>query len=254
MSKLIPKATLYLKKRSPTILTCMSAAGVVVTAVLAAKATPKALKLLEKAEDEKGEELTKLETLLVATPAYISAVVVGTSTIACIFGANNLNKRQQAFIASAYALVNNSYKEYRNKLIELHGEEADQEVQTEMARQNCNYHQTDLDVPDNKVIFYDQISKRSIRCYERELMDAEYHLNRNFALRGWATLNEFYTFLGLKPTDYGNTVGWSMDDGYAWIDFQHHLVKKNDGSIFYVIDMMFVPDELPEDYVECMEV
>ena len=39
---LVPKVERFLKKASPTILTCIGAAGVVATAVMAAKATPKA--------------------------------------------------------------------------------------------------------------------------------------------------------------------------------------------------------------------
>ena len=45
-TRLVPKAERFLKKASPTILTCIGAAGVVATAVMAAKATPKALKLI----------------------------------------------------------------------------------------------------------------------------------------------------------------------------------------------------------------
>jgi hypothetical protein len=32
---------------------------------------------------------------------------------------------------------------------------------------------------------------------------AEYHLNRNYILRGEAVINELYEFLGLEPTDWG---------------------------------------------------
>ncbi len=43
----------FLKKNAGTILTCIGAVGVVATAVMSAKATPKAIELLEKAEAEK---------------------------------------------------------------------------------------------------------------------------------------------------------------------------------------------------------
>ena len=45
--KLDPKIGRSLKKASPTILTCIGAAGVVATAVLAVKATPKADSLIK---------------------------------------------------------------------------------------------------------------------------------------------------------------------------------------------------------------
>lgn len=148
---------------------------------------------------------------------------------------------------SAYTLLNNYYKEYRGKLMELYGEETDIEIRNAMARTHCNYHQIGLDAPDGKVIFYEEISGESILCYEREVMDAEYHLNRNFTLRGYALLNELYEFLGLPLTEYGGTVGWSVYSGIGWIDFQHRLIDNDDGGIpCYAIDMIFPPEVLEE--------
>ena len=46
---------MFLKRQSPTILSVISAGGVVGTAVLAVKATPKAMKILEDRKRENGE-------------------------------------------------------------------------------------------------------------------------------------------------------------------------------------------------------
>ena len=78
---------------------------------------------------------------------------------------------------------------------------------------------------------------------EKEVMDAEYHINRNFALRGETNLNEFYEFLGLDPTDAGCEIGWDIySDEYAfeklWIDFEHHLVVTEDGTEYYRIEIV----------------
>ena len=54
--KLHQKAGRVLRKASPTILTCIGAVGVVATAVLAVKATPKALRLIEIAEDHRHDD------------------------------------------------------------------------------------------------------------------------------------------------------------------------------------------------------
>lgn len=117
-----------------TLLTCIGAIGVVATSVMAVKATPKATRLLEASEKEKGEKLTKMEVVKIAGPAYVPAAIVGASTIACIFGANILTKQSQASLASAYALLDRSYKEYRNKVNTLYGEEADDEVRVEVTK------------------------------------------------------------------------------------------------------------------------
>ena len=53
--KLSQKAGQALKKASPTILTCIGAVGVVATAVLAVKATPKALEMV-RADSRKNHD------------------------------------------------------------------------------------------------------------------------------------------------------------------------------------------------------
>lgn len=241
------KSALYLKRSFPTILCCIAAAGVVVTAVTAVRATPKAMRLLAEAEKKKGGDLTKTEAVLVAVPVYIPAAAIGFGTVCCIFGANVLNRRHQASLMSACTLLRNYHKEYSGKLTELYGKEADDAIRNAMAREHCDFHLIDCDVPDGKVIFYDEISGESVTRYEREVIDAEYHLNRNFALRGHAFLNELYEFLGMPATEYGKTAGWSISSGIAWVDFEHRLIDGDTAGLpCYAIDMIFQPEVLEE--------
>ena len=158
MNKLVNQSKRFLNRNLSTILTCLGGAGVVVTSVLAVKATPKALKLLETAKEKKGEELTSFEVIRTAGPIYIPAIITGVSTIACIFGANVLNKRSQAALMSAYALLDNSYKDYKKKVVELYGEEADREVKSSIAKDK--YEETDVKVDDTKKLFFDFYSSR----------------------------------------------------------------------------------------------
>ncbi len=226
------------------ILCCFATFGVVGTAVMTAKAALKAEKILKKPENE---GLCKKELFLKAAPVYIPAIMLGLGTICCIFGVHTLNKKRQASLIGAYSLINNSYQEYRRKLTELYGKDVDIEIRNAMAREHCNFHQIGFDKPDEKALFYDEISGESVFCYEREIMDAEYHLNRNFALRGYAFLNEFYEFLGLPPTEYGGIAGWAVISGMGWIDFEHRMIDNDDGgAACYSIDMIFYPEVLEE--------
>lgn len=106
------KRKAHLKHAAPTVLSIIGAVGVVITAVSSAKVTPKALEVLEKEEKEKQKKLTKYEKFYFAAPIYIPTVLFGGFTIGCIFGANILNKKQQASLISAYALVNESYRRF----------------------------------------------------------------------------------------------------------------------------------------------
>ena len=254
LQKMTYHAQRYLKTNSSTILTFIGATGVVITAVTAVKATPKAIQLLKEATDEKGEDLTKLEKVKVAGPAYIPSVLIGASTIACIFGSNILNKNQQAALTSAYALVDNAYKEYRAKVVELLGEETDIQIRDAIIKDKVkeDWHSytpglNSLDLSGDKCLFYDEIGERYFEANPGDVFSAEYHLNRNFTLRGCANVNEFYMFLGLEETEAGETLGWSGDDflesGMSpWIDFDHRIVELEDGLQCIVISPLLGPD------------
>ena len=79
-----------------------------------------------KTKEEKGEKLSKWEKVKAAS--YVPAVLIGAATVTCVIGANLLTSRRQANIASAYALVNELYKQYQNKVREIYGDEVHQEI------------------------------------------------------------------------------------------------------------------------------
>lgn len=247
LQKLALRSRGFVKRNSPTILTCVGVVGVVATSVLTAKAATKASHILEEARAEKGEDLTAFETINVALPIYLPAILSGAATITCIFGANAINKQKQASLVSAYGLLDQSYKEYKKKVEELYGEGADANVRNEIAKSKYTGKEK-RPTSDDAVLFFDQYSNRYFWSTMQDVKDAEYHFNRNFVLRTYAELNEFYEFLGLEPTAFGAEVGWSMDAGsqwygYEWVDFYHEYHESDDPDVpsYYTIEMPFGP-------------
>lgn len=152
----------FLKRHSSTILTVIGAIGVGATAVIAVKDTPKALRIIDEAEQEKGEELTVKEKIITAGPVYIPAIAVGVSTIACIFGANALNKRNQAALMSAYALLDQSYKDYKRKVSDIYGEDADKKIIEEVTKEELEPRDNTDDTDDSNVVtIFDGTTMRS---------------------------------------------------------------------------------------------
>ena len=96
--------------------------------------------------------------------------------------------------------------------------------------------------PEVSRTFYDSFSQRYFESTIEKVIQAEYHLNRNFMFAGVIPLNDFYEFLGLEKTELGDAVGWSNCNGdIYWIDFDHHRLTLDDGMEIYVIDMVFEP-------------
>lgn len=238
-----------MKINKSLILSVIAGTGVIATCVFVGIETPKAIQLLEKEKKKKGTKLTKTETVITASKAYWPAIALGTGTIFCIFGIHVFNVKQQTSLVAAYTLVNKNFAKYREALINLYGEEADKKVRDEVILQNCNYHHIGCDVPDEKATWVEEISGESLEAYEKEIIDAEYHFNRNFTMRGYASLNEFYEFLGLPQTEYGDSVGWTSTDGIAWVDFEHRIVNNGDdgGGCVFSIWPKFEPSL---DYLE----
>ena len=264
---LLKQAGNAMKKVSPTILTCLGAIGVVATAVLAVKATPKAMEMV-KADSRKNHDgdpyaATKVEVVKSCWKCHIPAVITGTATITCIFGVNILNRRQQASLTSAYALVSHSYSDYKRKVKEHYGEEAHKKVMESIASEKVDKDHVITspgimgsscldfeDADEEERLFYDSFSGRYFTSTIGKVLQAEYHLNRNFALNGGGiALNHFYDLLGIADIPEGNTIGWFVNDEMYWIDFDHSKAILEDGLECYIIDMVYTPGT-EEDYCE----
>lgn len=248
---------LFIKRNTPTILTCLGAAGVVATAVMAVKGTPKALSLLENAKEEKGEELTKIEKFKIAGPVYIPSAITGAATIACIFGSNVISKNQQAALMSAYALLDNSYKEYRKKADELYGEEAGKQIRGEIAKDKYAGDATLLD--DDKELFYDFYSGRYFESTREAVLLAQYETNRSMFVNYAVGLNEYYRLLGLEELPEYDSMGWScgqIEEAYwhPWIEFQHEETIIDDDASEYdeglKCTIIYLPFDPFVDYLE----
>jgi len=254
VSQKIARSTVgFIKRHSALILTCVSATGVVVTAVLTAQATPKAIRLLKEAEAEKGGELTKTECVKAAWKPYIPAAAVGVTTILCIFGSNYMSRRQSAAMAATYALLGKSYSEYKNKVCELYGQEAHEKVMEALAMERArdvdiwaatatiDAYNGFADADEEERLFYNAVTKTYFQSTISRVLQAEYHLNRNFVLEGAVSLNDFCEFLGIKPVKHGDDLGWNCYNDILWIDFGHTKTVLDDGLECYIIDVAFEP-------------
>lgn len=250
MGKFLQLTKSFLNRNASTILTCIGAGGVIATSVIAVKATPKALKMLELAKEEKGEDLTTFEKVKVAGPAYIPAVVTGASTIACIFGANVLNKRNQASLVSAYALLDSTYKKYRTKANELYGEDTSKKIFEAVARDELD--DEDISVEKGLQLFYDTTSMRYFEATIEAVQQAEFDLNKQLLATGYASLADFYDLLDLPITDYSDRLGWSTyargwQDACGSIEFEHKKIVLDDGLECYLVYILTEPSL---DYLE----
>lgn len=243
LSKIVTDVKTSMSKRSPEILTGLGVAGLVTTTVLAVRATPKALKLLEDAEYEKEEPLTASEKVKVAWKPYIPAVISGVTSISCIIGANSVNARRNAALAAAYNLSKTALTEYKEKVVETIGEKKAKSIKDKIAKDKINKDPVSksevIITGKGDTLCYDAFNSRYFYSDIDTIKKAVNELNRRMLNEMYISLNDFYSELDLRHSGNGEKLGWNLDDGLVEIEFSSQL--SDDGRPCLVLDYMVAP-------------
>lgn len=243
-ANLLKSTRTVLVKHSPEILTGMGIAGMVMTTVLAIKATPKALKLIEdKKKEEHTDKLTPVDTVKVAWKPYIPVAITGVTSIACIIGASSVNLRRNAALATAYTLSETALKEYKDKVIETIGEKKEKVIRENIDKD----HVEQMPVSKSNVIItqkgdtlcLDYHAGRYFKSDKDHIDRAVNKLNAQMNRDMYVSLNELYDELGLEHTVLGDDLGWSMDDGLIEINYSSQLT--DEGQPVLVMNYQVAP-------------
>lgn len=235
----------FASKRSPEILTGIGIAGMITTTILAVRATPKALKLIEEQKEEESvDELSSFEVVKAAWKPYIPAMVTCIASTACLIGASSVNTKRNAALATAYKLSETALSEYRDKVVETIGEKKERIVRDKVAEERVKKNpvsKNEVIVTGNgKTLCFDPISGRYFMCSIETIKKAENTLNKQMLhdISGYVSLNEFYDELGLDHTSVGNDLGWNTNQ-LIDIDFSSQLNDNGEPSV--VLDYLVAP-------------
>lgn len=223
-------------KHSPEILTGVGIAGMVTTTVLAVKATPQALMLIEDARFEKHDDLDVKETVKVCWKCYIPAAVTGAVSIGCLVGASAVSVKRNAALATAYALSETALAEYREKVVETIGEKKEQGVRDKVAKQQIEKQpvvKSEIIVTGKgDSLCFDPLSARYFTSDIEFIKKAENKLNKRMIhdIGGYISINDFYDELNLPHTDIGDMLGWNSDN-LMDLDISAHVTEDGRPSL-----------------------
>lgn len=245
MAQLMRVAKTSITKHSPEILTGIGIAGMITTTVLAVKATPKAIRLIEEAKEEKGEDLTKTETVKTCWKAYIPAAATCVASTACLIGASSVSIRRNAMLATAYKLSETAFSEYKEKVVETIGDEKEKIVREKVSEERIKKNP----ITKNEIImtdygdtqFYETLSGRYFKSNIEQIKKVVNYLNKDMLqdMFGTISLNEFYDELELERIDLGDELGWRVDKGLIEIDFTSKIA--DNGKPCIVLDYINAP-------------
>ena len=233
LSAIMKNAQVWMSKHSPEILTGLGIAGMVTTTVLAVKATPKALLLIEDRKDEldlySDEKLPVVETLKVAWKPYIPAAVTGTISVACLIGASSVHLRRNTALAAAYHLSETALGEYKEKVIETIGEHKEKNIRNKIDKdhveKNPPQNNEVIITGDGDTLCFDYHSGRYFKTSIDKLKKIENTLNSRLLREDYISLNDLYDELGLSFTQIGDDLGWHVSKGLIEFGFSSQLVN-----------------------------
>lgn len=262
-----------IQKKSPEILIVAGVIGVVAGAVMACVATTKVSKVLDDAkekidqihedevvledgskDEESQKELTRtyLHTGVELIKLYAPSIMIGALSLTSIIGSNHILKKRNIALAAAYATVDKTFKEYRDRVKTALGEESDKELRFGVTSQKVDKVVTDENGKEKKVKetikVTDDINATSeyARFFDEACdgwdPDPEFSLsylriqqnlmNDKLKSQGHLFLNEVYDHLGYPRTRAGAVVGWVYDPergtGDNYVDFGIYDVNRKE--------------------------
>lgn len=223
MPSLVPvlrRAVSGVKHNSPIILTGLAVGGVVTTAILAVRATPKAIRILEDSTlswQKDGEPMVKnrkLESIKLVWPLYVPAVLTGAATIAAIIGAQSINSRRQAALIGAFTITEGAFQEYRDQVTEVLGKQKEQGVRDAVIQKKVDENPpTDFVVMNQgNVLCFDTYTGRYFESTAEKIRAAQNDFNEMLEGDVYLSLNEFYHILGLDEAIVGEQVGFAVEN------------------------------------------
>lgn len=208
------RASTFVTNNTPAILTAFGVAGVFSTAYLTHKAAQKSTRhmTLYMLQHEEDYIYTKKELLELVWRYYIPPVIMGVATVSCIVGAQAVNARRQAALIGAYTVVERAYNEYKDKVVESIGEKKESEVRDKVMEERIARTPAPegLVLSADEYLCYDALSDRYFKSDIETLRRAQNDINEQVFNDMYASLNEFYSKIGLASLPMGETMGWNI--------------------------------------------
>lgn len=253
------KVGFTLKKHSPEILVVTGIVGVVASAVMACKATTKLNDVVEKGKTEIADvhdkaadveagiisaevytpEIQRKELAMAYAKTgyelvklYAPAVTVGVLSLTAIVSSNNILRKRNVALASAYAATEKLFKEYRGRVVDRFGKEIDRELRygiKEREIEEVTVNEDGSEVTQKKTVqvveghmysefarFFDEYNPNWVKDANKNkffIMQVERFANQKLQTQGYLFLNDVLEALGFDKISAGQVVGWTYNKG-----------------------------------------
>lgn len=251
ISKLFTNVKQFTKSNLSSLMIGGGIVAIGSSVVLAVKATPLALDCLDsKAEQEMCEpcDLTAKERISACWKVYTPAATAFIMGTGMIVGGHIVQLRKTAAIASAAALTEQVFREYRAVAMEQLGDAGNQAVRDKLAerrlaKENITTTHVTTDTPFEITVTAHCMEPLSGRIFTSSRTEIERAINNaNAALLedGYLSLNDLNDELGLEHIPPGDEIGWNYYRDHL-IDVHFTARINSDGLPLLVMDYNSYP-------------
>lgn len=208
IADIIKEGTKYFRTNQAGVLTGLSLGGLAATVYLTAKGAMEAKQVLDDDPQETIVEQAKL-----VWPHYVPAASATALTALGIIGVAKTGTARVAAATTAYTVTEKAFREYRERVVQEHGEAKDRKIRDEMARDKiAGTPERDVIIAGaGRVLCCELFTGRYFECDMESLRQSENRINRAINNSLYVTLDEFYDMVGLPHTSQSNLLGWDSE-------------------------------------------
>lgn len=225
-----------LTKHKPGILTGLGLGSMVISTIASWKYAPEAMMALREREEElQTDRLPPMEIARTVFP-YVLPVVLFTGVgIGCVVAGNQINVQRGAAAAMAYALSQETLRDYRAKTIESVGEKKERSIResvaNELLERNPPQNSTVIITDNGDRLCFDNVVNQYFKSSKTKVETVRNNLNFEMINgRGVITLNDYCLALGLPEVELGSDLGWDINNPID-LAFGSRLLENGDPCV-----------------------
>lgn len=274
----IKQVGFFIKKHGPSIMVYAGAGGLVGAGVMACVKTTH-LDEVKQAHKERVEEAQKqdeevrrheltrayFKSAAEIAKLYLPSVLLGAASLASVLGGHNIIRKRGAAMAAAYASLDGVYRKYRERVAEMVGAEAENDIflsKKKVVREKKEVGEdgeiikteetievvdADADQKSEYTFFFEKGKSRGWEpddSYNMFFLELQERLaNDQLRANGFLFLNDVLQMLGFDRTKAGAVTGWVYDPK----DADEH---KGDNYVNFHIQPIYKMAGEDDEYVE----
>lgn len=221
-------------KHSPAILTGVGIIGLVSAGITAVKNTPKAIDILEKAENDEVE-MTTVVKIKLCWKQYVFPVIIAVISIMCIIFARRIDSGRTAALLTACKISEEASERFQDTTREVVGDKEYDKIKHKIAekelKENPIFEGNVINTGSGNTLYYEPFSNQYLRC-SRDYIDRGINLvNKKLREEDTIDVNDYLECFQLPLIDAQTTgaLEWDINNGY--LDLEFHYFEIDTGEV-----------------------